>query len=297
MASLVDVDTRELPDGRVAQLWSGGAKGPGPVVLFFHGCPDTRWAARSGAEAARRSGVRLVCVNRPGYGRSSPAASTHASVADDASAVLDHLGVGAVAVLGMSVGGAYAAAFAARHADRVQGLGVVGTLPMPAAGDPPGSTVAEAMAAFRPEFEAWAASMDVTDPDDQAVAARWIASLPDQDAALVGARPAHEVAASAREALASYDGYLRDAALTFRPWDVDVSAVRCPTWLWYGGADERALPGADWFAAQIAHATVTVRPGVTHWATLAAHWEDILTTLTSGGRAARSRLGSTPESG
>ena len=283
--------TRELPDGRVVQLWSGGADGGGPVVLFFHGCPDTRWAARSGAEAARRSGVRLVCVNRPGYGRSSPAASTHASVADDAATVLDDLGIGAVAVLGMSVGGAYAAGFAARHPDRVGALGVVGSLPMPTTSEPPGSTVAEAMAAFRPEFEAWAGSMDVTDPDDEAVAARWAASLPEQDAALVTARPAHEVAASAREALASYDGYLRDAALTFRPWDVDVSAVRCPTWLWYGGADERALPGADWFAARIPHATVTIRPGVTHWATLAAYWEDILTTLAVRRRAASGASG------
>ncbi len=235
--------------------------------------------------------MRLVSVNRPGYGRSSPAASTHASVADDAATVLDSLGIGAVAALGMSVGGAYAAGFAARHADRVSGLGVVGTLPMPTTGEAAGSTVTEAMAALRPEFEAWAASMDVSDPDDEAVAARWTASLPEQDGALVGARPAREVAAAAREALASYDGYLRDAALTFRPWDVDVSAVRCPTWLWYGGADERARPGADWFAAQIPHATVTIRPEVTHWATLAAYWDEILTTLTSGGRAASEASG------
>ena len=75
------------------------------------------------------------------------------------------------------------------------------------------------------------------------------------------------------------DGYLRDAALAFRPWDVDVSAVRCPTFLWYGGADERALPGADWFAARIPHAEVVVRPGVTHWATLAAYWPEVLGTL------------------
>ena len=273
------MQTVDLPDGRVAQLWSGGADDSSTAVLFFHGCPDTRWAARSGAEAASRVGVRLVCVNRPGYGRSSPTASTHASVADDAADVLDALGIGAVAVLGMSVGGAYAAGFAARHPDRVRGLGVVGTLPMPAVAEPPGTTVSEAIEAFRPEFEVWAASMDLTDPDDEAVAARWAASLPDQDAALVRAQPAPEVAASAREALASHDGYLRDAALTFRPWDVDVSAVRCPTWLWYGGADERALPGADWFAAQIQHATVTIRPGVTHWATLAAYWDEILSTL------------------
>ena len=111
------METVELTGHRVAQLWLGGAD-TGPVVLFFHGCPDTRWAARSGEEAAREAGVRLLCVNRPGYGASGPAASSHASVADDAAEVLDRLGIAEVAALGMSVGGAYAAAFAARHAQR-----------------------------------------------------------------------------------------------------------------------------------------------------------------------------------
>ena len=167
------MDTVELAEGRVAQLWLGGAD-TGPVVLFFHGCPDTRWAAISGQEAAREAGVRLLCVNRPGYGASSPTPSSHASVADDAAEVLDRLAIGEVAALGMSVGGAYAAAFAARHAHRTRALGVVATLPMPVASDTP--SVEEAMAAARPEFEAWAASMDVGDPDDEAVAARWTGS-------------------------------------------------------------------------------------------------------------------------
>src|SRR5215217_6342036 len=119
--SLGRVDNLELAGGRVAQLWLGGADG-GPVVLFFHGCPDTRWAARSRESTAREVGVRLLCVNRPGYGASGPARSSHGSVADDAAEVLDRLDIAEVAVLGMSVGGAYAAAFAARHPERTSAL-------------------------------------------------------------------------------------------------------------------------------------------------------------------------------
>ncbi len=137
------------------------------------------------------------------------------------------------------------------------------------------------MEAYRPEFEAWAAldgrattpTTTRSPPGGRArcrrPTPRW--SVPAGDA---------EVAAAAREALADHSGYLRDAALAFRPWDVDVTAVRCPTTLWYGGADERALPGADWFATRIPHARVVVRPGVTHWATLAAYWPEVLATLT-----------------
>jgi pimeloyl-ACP methyl ester carboxylesterase len=269
------VDILSLPDRRQAQFWLGGAE-DGPVTLFFHGCPDTRWAARFADAAAREVGVRLLCVNRPGYGLSGRAASTHASVADDAATVLDLLGIGEVAALGMSVGGAYAAAFACQHPGRTSALGLVATLPMT------GTTavsVEQAMEQARPEFEAWAAAIDVFDIDDAALAARWAGSLPEQDATFVRRLPAADVAASAREALVDHHGFLRDAALLRQPWDVDLSAVDCPTHLWYGEDDERALPGATWFADRIPHASLVVRPHTTHLATLAAHWPDILATL------------------
>lgn len=272
-----EVPTVDLPDERVAQYWLGGAAA-GPVVMLFHGCPDSRWAASGGEDAARTVGVRLLCVNRPGYGRSTRAASTHRSVATDAVAVLDRLGLERVASLGMSVGGAYAAALAAHHPERVTTLGIVAALPEPAAtGD--GGTIEDAMAEAAPEFERYAATIDVDDPDDAALAARWAAALPDQDAALVGALPVAAVAAAAREALTDHHGYLRDAALAFRPWDLDVTRVRCPTYLWYGELDERALPGGGWFAERIPGARLVVRPGTTHWATLAAYWPDVLSTL------------------
>lgn len=270
------MDILSLPDSRRAHLWLGGAD-HGPVVLFFHGCPDTRWAARFAEAAAREVGVRLLCVNRPGYGLSSRHASTHATVADDSAAVLDLLGIGGVAALGMSVGGAYAAAFAAHHPDRVTELGIVATLPMTGTAE---ESVEEAMEHARPELEAWAARIDVAGLDDTALAERWAASLPEQDTAIVRGLPVADVATSAREALADHHGFLRDAALLHQPWDIDLSTVVCPTHLWYGEEDERAMPGASWFADRIPQTSLVVRPHSTHLATLADHWPDILATLT-----------------
>lgn len=90
---MAHTDRVTLPDGRTAQLWVGGAA-DGPVVLFCHGCPDTRHAAMTGEQAAREAGVRLLAVNRPGYGDSDAHASSQGSVADDAVAVADLLGIG-----------------------------------------------------------------------------------------------------------------------------------------------------------------------------------------------------------
>jgi hypothetical protein len=96
----------------------------------------------------------------------------------------------------------------------------------------PGS-VAEVVERFRPEFEGWVARIGPGDPDDGALAARFLADLPPADAALLGAmRSPAQVAASVREALADHDGYLRDAALTFRPWDAALADVRCPVHTW-----------------------------------------------------------------
>ena len=230
-----------LADGRRAQYWIGGAD-DGPVVLFFHGCPDTRWAARTGEDAARDAGVRLLCVNRQGYGRSALAPSTHTSAAADALAVADALGIGEVAVLGMSVGGGYAAACAAARPDRVTALEIVAALPPPDV--EPDETVEGMMTLFAPEFAEYVAGIRPDDPDDAALAERFTAGLPPQDAELLrAATSAAGLATAVREALSHHDGYLRDAALTFRPWAVDLAVIRCPTTLRYGASDRRAMPG------------------------------------------------------
>jgi pimeloyl-ACP methyl ester carboxylesterase len=297
MGDGADIDLIRLPDGRRAQLWEGGAPA-GPTVFFLHGCPDTRHAARTGDAAARRTGVHLVAVNRPGYGRSDPHESGHVSVADDVVAVADLLGIDRFAVLGMSVGGAYALACAARHPDRVTAAGVVAAPAVVPELDPPchrddlsatqqsffaqlaASTVDEADDLVRPEYEAFVAKVSPDDPDDRALVARWLGGIPEEDALLLEGLPPADIAAAAREELANLDGYLRDAAVTFRAWEVRPELVRCPTWLWYGDLDANAsVRNGWWLAERIEGATLVIRSKTTHLATLIRHWDEILTTL------------------
>ena len=252
-------------------------------MLFFHGCPDTRRIAMTGEQAAHGTGVRLLCVNRPGYGSSTPTASTHTSVARDAAELLDLWGIERVAALGMSVGGTYAAAFAATYPDRTTALGLVAS---PAMGTESDGTVEDAVERMRPEFMRWRAGIDPDDEDDEALAGRFLEALPPADAALLRPLGTETVAAMIWEAVTKPQGYLRDAALLFRPWDFEVSDVRCPVSVWVGDADDKARAALPWWVERLPGAEVDVRPDTSHLAALMTQWPVILRRLTSDQRTA-----------
>jgi pimeloyl-ACP methyl ester carboxylesterase len=263
-----------LADGRTLRYWASASAGP--VVMFFHGCPDTRRMAMTGEEAAREVGVRLLAFNRPGYGSSTPAESTHTSVARDAAQLLDLWDIDSVAVLGMSTGGPYAAAFAATYPSRTTRLGLVSSPAMTTAdeGNPDDATER-----LGPEFMAWRQRIDPDDEDDEALAARFLAELPAPDAALCRPLGDETVAAMVWESLVRPEGYLRDAALLLRPWDFDVGDVRCPATVWVGEDDAQAMAAVSWWTVRLPHASLEVAPGTTHLATLLTQWPEILQRL------------------
>jgi pimeloyl-ACP methyl ester carboxylesterase len=286
-----------LPDGRQAQYWSGGDP-DGSVVFFLHGCPDTRHAAYCGDVAARRTGVRLVAVNRPGYGLSTADSSSHVSVADDVAAVADALGIGRYGVLGMSIGGPYALACAAMHPERVTAVGVVASPAEVPSLDPPyhrddlgpeqrgvfralaRTKAGDAVELLRPEFEAYVEGLAPSDPDDDALAERFCAGLSAFDSEVVGRQTAAEIAAATREALVNTAGYLRDAAISFRRWDFRPEVISCPVSLWYGELDANAsVRNGEWLVERIPEADLIVHPGEGHLGTLHDHWEEVLARL------------------
>ena len=289
-------DLLELPDGRQAQVWHGGVA-TGPLVMFLHGTPDSRLTALTGDAAAVRAGVHLVAVNRPGYGRSDPAESGLASVADDTVAVADSLAVHRFAVLGASGGGPYALACAARHPDRVSAVGAVACPGVVPELDPPrlhedpederdarvrellevgdvAAAVVELSAAIRGYRD------EVLDDDDARVVDRWSAEMHPDDVEVVRSLPVAELAAGVRESLASPVGYIRDVVAFLGDWEVRPEGVRSPTWLWYGTEDRNAAPRhGTWLAQRVPGSTLVVREQTAHMGALLLHWDEMLATL------------------
>ena len=97
-------------------------RGSGPPVVLLHPFPLARgtWAGLADAFAARR---RVITVDAPGFGESPLGGSwSIADLADAVAALLAERGLERATLLGMSMGGYAALAFAARHSDRLSGL-------------------------------------------------------------------------------------------------------------------------------------------------------------------------------
>jgi pimeloyl-ACP methyl ester carboxylesterase len=108
-----------MPDGRVVGFAEYGVRGGTPVI-WCHGGPGCRREPEYFSDAAAEAGLRIVGIDRPGYGLSTPQPErTIGGWATDAFAVADRLGIERFATVGVSTGGAYALALAALAPDRV----------------------------------------------------------------------------------------------------------------------------------------------------------------------------------
>ncbi len=129
-------------------------EGEGDPIVLIHGFASNRqvnWVLPGWVATLKRAGRRVIALDNRGHGKLSklynPADYTIASMAGDAIALLDHLGVERADVMGYSMGGRIAAYLAINHAERVRsaviggmGLGLVD-------GAPPRDNILHAMEA------------------------------------------------------------------------------------------------------------------------------------------------------
>ncbi|HEX6421796.1 MAG TPA: alpha/beta hydrolase [Acidimicrobiales bacterium] len=284
--------TVALGGGRVAAVDEAGDPA-GVPVLYLHGTPDSRLARHPDDGLAAAAGVRLLALDRPGYGHSSPPAGHWspgwpAAAAADVDAVLGALGVERCAVLAWS-GGALTGLALAAGAERVAGLGIAsGLVPREAYDEPEVAAAAPdrlgmlELAAVLPagELGADVAPLLAPHPCDPALAAEHQAGHrePHDAAELAGVPGATERMAEAlveavRGGLA---GVAADVEAQARPLGLDLDAVARPVRLWYGARDTVTPPAfGRWYAGRLPRARLDVVDGAGHYLVFAA-WERLL---------------------
>ena len=118
------VTTGQLNDGRRLAFRDWGVP-EGYPVLFFHGTPGSR-LQRPDDRVTTEAGVRLITIDRPGYGASDVNPNrTLIDWADDVSELVDGLGIDTFAIVGYSGGAPHALACGARLEQRVTTISIV----------------------------------------------------------------------------------------------------------------------------------------------------------------------------
>ena len=248
--------TATLPDGSILEYADLGAPDGVPVV-YQPGSPSTAGGGALLDDAARRHGVRLISVSRPGYGASTSRPPSLESVARQVVALADLLGVASFGTYGSSGGGPYALATAAVAPDRVTRVVV-------AAGPAPSDAESDSLETVTAEVAAFAAPLLALDADG--FRAAMTAEVPPNER-YFESRPAEAAVffADMRRALDPPDGFVRDNVDWGGVWDLDLAAVTAPVDLLYGDADQMVpLHNGERLAALIPHATFTVLPGAGH---------------------------------
>jgi pimeloyl-ACP methyl ester carboxylesterase len=265
-------------DGSVIQVEVAGEQRAAPV-LFCHGLADSRLSAHLFGQAARELGLRVVAPDRPGTGRTDPCRLRRlADWVADAVLVLDALGADSAALLGVSAGGPFAAACAARMAGRVRSLVLVCPLGLPGwptRGMASGERLALDIARHAPGFGGWflgrLAALAGRSP--RLFFRLATSELPGVDRRALGQPGLRD------SFLANYleafrrgsGGVAQDLRLLTRPWGFELGAIQVPTVVHHGDADTTVPPQhARLFADAIPGAQLQLHPGHGHFSILGA---------------------------
>jgi pimeloyl-ACP methyl ester carboxylesterase len=287
-----------LPDGRSLGYAEYGDPA-GKPVLYFPGAPGSR-LLHPPEEPTASLGVRLIVVERPGFGLSDfQWGRTLLDWPADVAAFTGALGIERFAVVGISAGGPYALACGCKIAHQVTGIALlspVGPTDLPGSiAEMPrvrqaGATVARyAPWLLRPLL--WLVSNPHRNPER--FFERMTSGNAEVDLAIL-TRPEMKamVMNSYLEATrAGMRGFAHESVILSTPWGFRPEDVSVPVTLWHGEADANvSLSAVRYLARTLPDCHVVFLPGEGHWLVL-SHWEEILGQLHLAAQAPSSRLG------
>ena len=263
----------------------------GKPVFFFHGMPGSR-LFRPYDEITAGLGVRLICVDRPGYGGSTFQPGRHIlDWSGDIAGLANSLEIKKFSVAGHSGGGPYVAACAFALPERVTAAAILsGAGPVETPGAAEGMSAVNRFGFKAGRYLPWtlwkllvwliyhrrcadpAAAMD-KDSDHRPQADDEQFRLPEVRQACL---------ASEEEAFRQgLRGLAWDARLLTRPWEFPLEGIHVPVYIWQGSMDDQAtVPMARYLTGKIPRSRLILCEGEAHLL-LFPHWEEILKQLLS----------------
>ena len=265
----------------------------GRPIVWLHGTPGARRQIPEAARAAAFAlNVRLIGIDRPGVGLSTP--HLYDSILDftpDLEIVLDQLGLGEVAVVGLSGGGPYALAAAYALGARVAAVGILGGVVPSQGSEAVAGGIVGLLARVSPILPPLRVPMTVAlntfvrlfRPAASQAFDLYAALSPAGDRR-VFARPEvkamflDDLVCNSRRGLRAP---VYDLILFTRPWGFSLKSVSAPVAWWHGDSDYIVpLTQAREVVPLLPNAELFVRPGESHLGGVAAA-EEVLVKLLS----------------
>lgn len=263
MAQTVSTQAVSTPDGRTLAVSDTGDPGGRPVLVHM-GTPNSRLLYEPIAADAAAHGLRLISYDRPGYGGSTPhPGRSVADCAADVRAICGALGLGRVAMWGISGGGPHVLACAALLPDLVVAAASLASLaPYGAEGldwfAGMGQDNADDIRLF---FSDRGAARAKTEQDRAGLLAASASDLlqtfktlltPADAAVLTGDLAAYLARCNQHGLAPGSEGWWEDSCALGGAWGFDLAGIRVPVLLMHGREDMFVPFGhGEWLAAHI----------------------------------------------
>ncbi len=274
-----------LKDGRKLGYAEYGTS-DGTPLFFFHGFPSSRFHASTTHAVAKKLKIRVISIDRPGYGLSD--FQINRKLLDwpgDVVELADTLHLKNFAVIGVSGGAPYAAVCAYKIPKRITKVGiVVGLCPLDVKGVLRGMSF----------FNRFSWSLYQTFPSlGSLTASLYLSRLrkvidifsfvyqSKSDREIITKEMKESIALNQTEAFKQgKQATAMDLKLYANDWGFEVKNIKAKVYLWYGGADKSiSLAMGEYYAKEIKKSTLVVYPKEGHFL-LGNHVEEILQTIT-----------------
>jgi pimeloyl-ACP methyl ester carboxylesterase len=263
----------------------------GRAVFWLHGTPGARRQIPMEARVyAEQRQIRLIGVDRPGIGSSSPYQyDTVFAFAEDLHTIADTLGIDRFEVIGLSGGGPYTLACAAAMPDRVVAAGVLGGVAPVRGADAIGGGVSTLITAAAPVIEVAGAPLRLVAsqlirlirPVAEPALYAYARISPEADRRLL-VRPEFkamfldDLLNGSRKQLAAP---FADVVVFARDWGFRLDEVKVPIRWWHGDRDHIVpFEHGQLVVSRLPDAQLTHLPGESHLAGL-GRAEEILGTM------------------
>ena len=278
----------QLRDGRTLGYAEYGSAHGWPII-FCHGLRGSRLERPPQHVFESLSRIRLIIIDRPGYGLSSPLLNRgYSDWPNDVEQLLDALGIERCSVLGFSIGGAYAMALSSCLPERILKLGLAGTVaplsaPIESNSIRPGHKIIANLARFSPTILTDVIELISTDiyRNPERHIDRFMLRSCAPDIALLQKPELRKLYLQALDEGGRYGRrhIAEEMVRLSRDWGFSLGDISCPTFIWHGDEDPTVPIGQVRSLAKcIPDATFTTLPEQGHFF-LYGSWHKILSAV------------------